>query len=488
MRRLPTITPRTGRVLIALLLGLKLVLLVWNAVSFDRKSLDADYHADRALFGGLRASKTTHDGPLYYLPALLVPRPDATLPARASSGEEGEPGEPSAERAPRLGRSEKAFRAELLDFLRYTNVLWLGLFYVLWIYQVFPRVLSGFRPWFLASLLLLALPGYQRLGVMSHPDNLFLMTASAAIAAWLFVRERWQSGRALRLADLGLFALAVGLMAMTRSFAVVPALVLTVVCVVYAIRSADGNLAQQWPRTLAVLAIVGVLGSSWYLHVRSSAQSAEARHELSYFPKFDQPRVGFDYARYYTSFAARRLLDPEAAPGSSAEASLADSFFTLLYSDSWGDQWSDFSSPRGGASKQWPNRVLLGCALLVPPLLLALGVARLWFWGRRVRADARDASAAPIRVLPLLAELEPELVLLALVVLGGLTFVYWQATLGLFPGDNSTVKFGYVATLFPPALALVFGRELKPATFSLLAAYFLLLYVVAFPVAMYWPG
>ncbi|HYP91197.1 MAG TPA: hypothetical protein VEQ59_23690, partial [Polyangiaceae bacterium] len=182
MLRVGSITPRTGQLLIALLLLVKLLLLVWNAAVFDGRSFDTEYHADRAVFGGLKASRTTHDGPLYYLPARLAPRPYGVEPIeRATAAEEGEPQDVRAERPPRLARAEKAYRAELLDLLRYTNVLWLGAFYGLWIYWLFPRLLRGFQPWFLASLLLLALPGYQKLGVVAHPDNLFAATSALSL-------------------------------------------------------------------------------------------------------------------------------------------------------------------------------------------------------------------------------------------------------------------------------------------------------------------
>jgi len=92
------------------------------------------------------------------------------------------------------------------------------------------------------------------------------------------------------------------------------------------------------------------------------------------------------------------------------------------------------------------------------------------------------------RVASVLAEIEPELVLLSIIILGAGLFVYWQGGPALLPGKNSTVKFIYIATLFPPAIALAFGRRLKPLTFNLLSAYFLILYVVAFPFAMFWPA
>jgi len=108
MQRLPLLAPRTGRVLVALLFCVKLVLLIWNAATFDGRGNDTDYHADRALTAGLSPSKLTHDGPAYYLAAKLKPRPDdVPLVARATSGEDGEPPGRRTQR-PILGRRARS--------------------------------------------------------------------------------------------------------------------------------------------------------------------------------------------------------------------------------------------------------------------------------------------------------------------------------------------------------------------------------------------
>ncbi len=492
MQRLPAVGPRSGRLLIALLLGIKLLLLLWNAIVFDGKSYDASYHADRAVFAGLRPSSTTHDGPLYYLVAGLVPRSDEVPRiSRATTGEEGELDTAAPTKPPRQGREEKAFRAELLDVLRYTNVLWVGAFYLLWIYWLFPRLLPGFRAWFLASLLLLALPGYQKLGAMSHPDNLLLASSAAALGCWLFMRDRWlRAGtRVVPWRHLLGFALSIGLLAASRWSAIALVAVLAVLCVVYAVRSSAGRLLALAPRLLASGALIGLLGFSWYGYVRASAAGREPATQVSYFPRYNQDRSGFDYAAYYASFRVGQLLGLGDAPEASAPSSMANSFFTLLYSDTWGDEWRAFSSSRAKGAKNTPIRALLGAALPLLPIgfgLIALGVASLV---RRIRAgDEPPAESATPGSLPRLVELEPALVVLAIVALGAAVFMYWQGKPGLFPGDNSTVKFSYVAWLFPPVIALMFTRELRPSVFSLLTGYIFALYVLAFPVAMYWPA
>lgn len=487
MRRLPSISPRSGRLLIALLLAIKLVLGVWNAVVFDGRTPDADYHAERAASGGLATNSLTHDPPGYYLPALAVHRPDdVTELQRARSGEEGELRDATNEPAPRPSRAQKEFRDELLDFLRHTNVVWLSVFYLVWIYWIFPRVLPGFEAWFLASLLLLALPGYQRLGVLAHPDNLFVGAASVAIGAWLFVRARWERDRSVRFGHLALWALAIGVLAATRTFAIVPAVVLSVVLVVYAVRSAQGRPARAVARALALLTVVAVLGAPWYIKLRRSAHEPGREHAVSFLPQFEQDRSGFNPARYYTSFRVGPLLRDD---GRASDAPSLDSFLTLLYSDTWGDQWRIFASPRSKPDKEWAIRALLGAALPVLPVSAAFGVAALVAFVERARqllAERRGASAWE-RAAALLGAHEAGLVLAAIAGLGLALFVYWQGTAALLPGDNSTVRFNYVASLCPAAIALVMGRAPTPLAFSLASAYFLLLNVVAFPLTMYWP-
>jgi len=419
--------------------------------------------------------------------------------------------------------------------LRYTNIFWVGLFYLTWIYYSFPRLLRGFQPWFLASLLLLVMPGYQKLGVMSHPDNMFAGTAGAAIAMWLYIRERWQartaaampieaapseispasrdaaasvpSADAARAADLAAssqprlalshligFALAIGLMALTRPFAAVPTAVLSVVCAVYVLRSARGSLLRQLPRLLLVGTIIGVMSVSWYAYRWKKSGEVTNAYRTGYISKFEKRRANFDYRSYYTTLNLHDLIvDPSRKMGDGegvyADTPLANSFFTLLYSEIWGDQWLYFSGPKMRDNKVWPKRMLLVCALAVPPTMLVLGLLSLWALIGRIRKKAQDTSPSPFfrRLLLLLAAFEPELVLLSIALLGAALFVYWQGGPALLPGKNSTVKFIYIATLFPPAIALVFGRRLRPVVFNVLSGYFLVLYVVAYPVAMYWP-
>jgi hypothetical protein len=494
MLKLPMITPRSGRFVIGILLCMKLALLLWNAAVFDGTTYDSGHHSDRALVGGLRPSKLAYDPPPYYLPALLLKRP-ANVPLlerhAETSGEHDEVVQPRLERA---SRSEKKFRERLLTLLRYSNVFWLGLFYLGWICYAFPRLLGGFQPWFLSSLLLLAMPGYQKLGVMTHPDNMFAGCAALAICGWLLLRERWR-GSGYGLKHLVGFALAIGLLALTRPFAVVPVAVLSVVAAVYVLRLTGPRWKELLPKLALVGVLVGVMSSGWYIYRWQQSGELTNAYRTGYIAQFEKRRESFSFSKYYLSFKLADLLDnPSRQVDDGGESvypntPLADSFFSLLHSEIWGDQWQYFSGPKGKDYKVWPKRLIAACALLVPPIMIGLGGMLLWDMQRRAREQLRATKdRQPLqRLLELASMFEKELVLLAITTLGAALFVYWQAGPALLPGNNSTVKFIYIATLFPPALALIFSRPLAPVTFNLLAGYFWFLYLAAFPFAMYWP-
>jgi hypothetical protein len=491
MRKLPLITPRSGRFLIGIFLCMKLALLVWNAAVFDGNTYDGGHHSDRALFGGLRTGKLAYDPPPYYLPALLLKRP-AEMPRLERHADKNDDAE--RPRLKRASRSEKIFRDDLLTLLRYSNVFWLALFYAGWIYYAFPRLLDGFPPWFLASLLLLAMPGYQKLGAMSHPDNMFAGCAALGICGWLFLRERWR-GPGYGTKHLLGFALVIGLLGLTRPFAVVPVAVLSVVAAVYVVRLTGLRWKQLLPKLALVIAIIGIMSSSWYIYRWKQSGAVTDAYRTGYIAQFEARRASFSFEKYYTSFKLADLVDDPSRKtddgGDSAYPAtpLADSFLSLLHSEIWGDQWQAFSGPGAKDYKVWPKRLSLTCALLVPPIIAWLAGTFLLDLLRRARAQLATTKDRRLilRVLELAAAFEMQLVLLAITTLGAALFVYWQAGPALLPGNNSTVKFIYVATLFPPALALLFSRPLAPISFNLLAGYFWLLFIAAFPFAMYWP-
>lgn len=496
--RLSLITPSSGRFIIAVLLCIKLALLVWNAVVFEGKVYDQAHHQDRALFGGLRAGKMAYNPPLYYLPALLVKRPpEVPLIERSITGAGDDDEEAAAREAKKspVGPEETAHKAKQMKLLRYFNLLYASLIYIGWICVAFPRILPGFRSWFLASLLLLSLPGLQKLAVMVHPDNAFAGLVTLAVCAWLFVRDRFRAGK-LEFRHLLGFAAIAGFVGLTRPFSIAPVAVLTVALMVYLFRLEGRRWLRLIPRAAALLTIVGVLSGSWYVYRWYVSGQVTNAYRDRYIETFAKRRPGFDYVAYFSTFHAAELLEVPNRKMGGGTANIydnnpsANSFFTLLYSEVWADHWLYFSGKKDREGKLWPKRTVLAVALGTPPLVLLLAggfVADLVRRSRRVLADAKG-NTIWARLAQLAKRLEVDLVLLGIAGLGCLLYLYWQTGPALLPGKNSTIKFVYVASLVGPTLALLFRRRLMPFSFNLLAAYFLVLFIVSLPVAMFWPS
>ena len=503
MSRLPAVTERSGRFIVAVLVCLKLMLLVWNASVYDGVTYQPERHADRALPGDSELGALSYDPPLYYLPARLLARPaEATPPPSAE-----EPRGRSARNARKqAAKQEQASRAERLDVLRYTNVLWMGFFYVAWIYYAFARLLRDRQAWFLASLALLAIPGYQKLAAMSHPDNLFAAASALSVCAWLWLRERWQATSvpsdakqpaattARSVCYLACFALFVGLVGLTRPLALAFVAPLTLVALAYAARFSANGWRQFLGRAVLVISLVGALSASWYVArwQKSGVVLTSVPAEVS--AVYEPLRHDFSYAHYFLSFYPAQLLDDPnvgfgaAPPGTNARSAPVNSFLTLLHSEVWGDHWLSFSGAKQKDTKVWAKRISMGTALLAPVITLLLLVAWLWSFGKRSsKLWQAGGTTLANRLRTLGVTLETELVLGAISVLGAALFVWWQTGPALLPGDQSSLKFIHVAAFFPPAIALLLSRPIaKPAT-VLLAAYALVLFMAAFPVAMYYP-
>jgi hypothetical protein len=496
--RLPFVTPSTGRFLIAVLLCIKLSLLVWNAVVFEGTVYDQAHHQDRALFGGLRAGKMAYNPPLYYLPALLVKRPPEVPLVERSIHGAGDDDEDAALREAKkspAGPEEVAHKAKQMKLLRYFNLLYASLIYVGWICFAFPRILPGFRSWFLASLLLLSIPGLQKLAVMVHPDNAFAGLVTLAVCTWLFVRDRFRAGT-LKFHHLLWFATIAGCVGLTRPFSIAPVAVLTVALMVYLFRLEGRRWLRLIPRAAALLTIVGVLSGSWYIYRWHATGQVTNAYRDRYIETFAKRRPGFDFVAYFTTFYAGELLKAPSRKMAGGTTNIfdnnahANSFFTLLYSEVWADHWLYFSGKKDREGKLWPKRTVLTLALATPPavVLLAFGFVRdLVRRSRRALADAKGKNVWA-RLAGLAKQLEVDFVLLGIAGLGCLLYLYWQTGPALLPGKNSTIKFVYVASLVGPTLALLFRQRLRPLSFNLLASYFLLLFIVALPVAMFWPS
>ncbi len=496
--RVPWVTPQSGRLLIATFLVIKLFLLVWNSIEFDGKVYDQGHHQDRALFGGLRAGKMAYNPPLYYLPALLVHRPPDVPLVERSSQSVGDDDEAIASREAAkspAGPHEKAHKAKQIKLLRYTNLFWGTLIYVGWICYAFPRLLRGFRAWFLASLLLLLLPGFQKLGAMVHPDNAFAALTTVGVCVWLWVRERYRAGK-LGFKQLLVFAVAAGGVGLTRPFSVVTVAVLTAALLIYLIRVEGLRWSRLLSRGAVLLTIVAVLAGSWYVYRWRYTGHITNAYRDRYIETFAKRRPGFDFVGYFTTFHLRDLLEsPNRRLGGGTTSIFndnpkANSFFTLLYSEVWGDHWLYFSGKQAREGKLWPKRTLLVTGLALPPILTLLGGGFVLDFVQRARHRLRQLAgqSAWQKLLGLLEGLELSLVPLGIAGLGVLLYLYWQTGPALLPGKNSTIKFVYIASLFGPTIALLFTRRLKVPTFNLLTCYFLVLFVVALPVAMFWPS
>jgi hypothetical protein len=290
-------------------------------------------------------------------------------------------------------------------------------------------------------------------------------------------------------------ALAIGGVALTRPLAVVFVAVFTLVALVYAARISAGQWQRLVPQTLLVLFVVGVMGGAWYGSRFQHTGAVLASMPEQVVEEQRPLRSSFPYARYLISFYPGLLWETpnyslgEIEEGADPSTSHANSLFTLLHSEIWGDHWLSFSGPKNRDGKAWAKRVSLLTAVAMPLVMLLLFAAWAFGYVQRSKAWLRETFADRLQRARSVAEkLEVELVLLALCTLGAACFLYWQMGVGLTPGDNSSIKFIYVAPFFPPLIALVLSRPLERVVLTLLAAYFLVLYVAAFPVAMFWPS
>ncbi len=327
---------RVGMLLVGGLLLMKLGVTTHNAVTFDGWVYDQSHHAWRARSGGLEVDRLAYNPPLYYLPALL----------RTAAWERESPGTRPPDKV-------------LLRFLRYTNVAWLSLFYACWIFGIFPRLLQA-RAAVVASVLLLAVPGFQRLAAMVHPDLALAALSSATFWAYLLLRERGFTVRGgLLLGGL------IGLTGMTRPFAAVPVLVFWAAGALVALRHAP-RLRTGLARVALLTAVAAPLAGGWYGYRLAATGALGDSYPKGYLDKYEALRPKFRFAPYFLSFhhdalqkvPNRRIkaLDRKARPGRNR---YANSFFTTLYSDSWGDHWLTFSGKPGKEGKKEEKRLVL---------------------------------------------------------------------------------------------------------------------------------
>ncbi len=471
-RALPDVYPRRLGVLLVAALMLKLTVTFWNAFTYDIESqYDTPRHALRTGTCGMYTDVLYYNPPLYYMagcPAMVIgilTRVDVQAQIIDPLWE----GKSLSEIKDDLKTSTDYL--SIVDssggqFLRLMNWAMLAGFYGIWMFILFPRVLGpGFLA-FGASLFLLALPGYQKIGAMVNSDNLFVFLTTLSFLLYVGLLDKAR----ITVRDMVIMGLAIGALGLTRPFAIVPMALI------------GGGMAwRMWRSTAfsflpsrlfpvlsryAVFALLVVaISSSWWIYRQAITGDAFKRYPDDYkeviAPHVKAPYVDrFDHWRFYTTFHIRELLqvpnrrideartdtpDPSVEPW---QQTLNHSFATLFFSDFWADHWLYFSGPEkhGEDRNVFFKRALLSYALLITPIMLVMGAAGLW-----------QIGASAVRS----GDLEEKGVFVLMSVLSIILYVYWQATEGMEPGKNTSVKFIYVAYFMPFFAAAMFASPIR---------------------------
>jgi hypothetical protein len=456
------------RVLVAVLFALKMAITAWNSFRYPPQGgYDNFWHVARVVRGGLRAMRMDYDPPLYY----FVNLPTIWLDPSATKDVDG-----------------------LMTVIEYTNVLYLLLFYAAWIYVIFPRVLPSARSWALASVILLALPGYQKLAAMVHCDNILTMFTAATFAGWLWLdqrRARFESAavgdaagavrayRPYRLRALVGFAALIGFTALTRPFACLPVALFSILTLRECWAISRPRIGRFVARAAPLMILVGVMSTTWYAYRWSRSGTVLDAYYRPYIEQFQEYKKDFDYKSYFTTFHLQALvkqpnrkmfeLDKGAPPGKNK---YANSFFTLLYSEIWADQWLYFSGGTQREEKLWPKRVILVGAM---PLTLFLIASWITGAARTVGEAVRTGRWVSART-----------VMLAMTLGAAALYLWWQTGPALLPGKNSSVKFIYIAYAVPFALATAMSFRMKRREYVVALPLALVTFVLALPIACYW--
>jgi hypothetical protein len=450
---------RSARVAVAAALLIKLALVVWNASTYNSRSYDYHWHRARVASAGLHVDAMAYNPPLYYLPCL-----------------------PFVDDVPN-GRVKEGFtRDDLMGLLRFTNIAYLFLFYVSWIYFIIPKLITGWRGATIASLVILCFPGFQKLGVMTHPDNLLVGLSALGLAYWLWFRKRpFRAGWRDWTGVTG-FGLIVGLIGMTRPFAAVPVFVLSLAGLIALVRERGLFSWAFLSRATLFTVLAGTLSLSWYVYRWHEIGTFKAGYSEKWVGKFREYRDDLDRVHYFTNFYFTDLLRE---PNMLNEAfgyngkpkvtnDMSNSFPTIAYSEFWGDHWLYFSSPKYRTEgKRWPKRILFVIALLMLPLLGLRFVGGVVTTGRRLARGDPDADADALLVLYFL--------------LGMGLYFHWLMGDALLPGANTPIKFIYNAHLAPVFVTVAFLKDLGPRQFNAWLGYAGLVFLAALPVATFWP-
>ena len=444
---------------LTLLLLIQILIMIWNAVVYpSQEQYDMSRHFTSVANGGLIVSIRNFDPPLYYM---------ATLPFLA------------------VGKLFDIQILQNLDFLipviKVYNIFIISAFNILWLYWIIPRLLPDKTTQNIAGTLLLALPGYEKLAAMVHADNLLTLLATVVFVLWLYHKLSARSW-----SGIIYYALLLALIALTRPFAVVPVAIFAAIwfqMVTQIAKQEQQNFSWIAQRVFVFCAIVAIPISSWwairYLKTDQFVNIADSGYYEKYNSRRDQVDLDY-YIKYSTSFYFKQLLtipnrnyDALMDGASDWRTSLNNSFWTVAYSDFWGDHWLFFSGPQSVEGKLWPKRILFIYAL---PITVLLVTGFTWNAIRELGRAARNKwKITPLSVAAMLF------------VAGFGLWILWQTFIALEPGKNSGIKFiynaYYVPFAIPVALAAI-SQSPKIRNIGLVLSF--LLYILALPISIYW--
>ena len=443
---------------ITLLLVIQIGIMVWNAAIYPtQEQYDVERHLTAVASGGLRVGIRNFDPPLYYM---------ATLPIIATG---------------------KLFDIEILQSLEFLiplmkiyNILILSMFYLLWIYWILPHLLPEKIKQDIAATLLFALPGYEKLAVMIHADNLLTLLTTIFFGLWLYNKLSVQKWRGIIA-----YALLLALIMLTRPFAVVPAGIFTIIflkMIIQKARDQQLDFRQLTTRLSLFLAIVFIPIASWwgirYLKTGQFINIADPNYYERYAAR--RKETDFDYyLTYGISFYFKELLqtpnrnyDAGHANVPDRKQSLNNSLWTVTYSDFWGDHWLYFSGPQYIEGKLWPKRILFVYAL---PITVALTLGFIW-----------GAASEGIAAMKNKWQITPLGAASTLVIMGFGLWVFWQTFIALEPGKNSGIKFIYNAYYIPFAIPVALAKTKSLSVQKTIKIISFLLYFLSLPVSIYW--
>jgi hypothetical protein len=281
-----------ARLLVGLLLLVKLGVTAWNCHSFGEEIYDQRHHAWRARTAGLEVTWLSYNGPVYYMPV---------LPALVA------------------GPLDDDAR---LHFLRWTNLLHLAVTYGLWIYFLFPRLIPDERGRVLASVVLLLLPGFQKLAAMVHPDNLLVSSTTVSLALWLLLRDRLRADPSrLPRGLLAAMTLSLAVLGLSRPFALAPLLVIWAAVVRELVRGRRLFTRAALVPVAAFSLAAAFFPVGWQLGRWLSSGHLTDVYGEEYMERFEEHRAGFDRGSYLTTSTGRGSIAGATSPRSTCPSS-----------------------------------------------------------------------------------------------------------------------------------------------------------------------